>query len=129
MRGRDAEFAGAGLRIGEVPEVTPGAELQLADLAGQQNLWNQFYRERDSYMRAGKWLVDLLKVRNDSPMPPANINQDTNAAKELADSLQAQDELAQALEKDMNHWLTGVATEYYPDTDRMLFYVGFGGDG
>lgn len=36
-----------------------------ADLAGQQNLWNQFYRERDSYMRAGKWLVDLLKVRND----------------------------------------------------------------
>lgn len=33
----------------------------------------------------------------------------------------------QALEDDMNHYLTAVATEYYPDTDRMLFMVGFGG--
>ena len=40
-----------------------------------------------------------------------------------------QDELGQALEKDMNHYLTVTATEYVPDTDRMLFYVGFGGDG
>jgi hypothetical protein len=39
------------------------------------------------------------------------------------------DELATALEKDMNHYLTVIATEYVPDTDRMLFYVGFGGDG
>jgi hypothetical protein len=39
------------------------------------------------------------------------------------------DELAQALEKDMNHYLTVTAKEYIPDTDRMLFYVGFGGDG
>lgn len=37
------------------------------------------------------------------------------------------DVLAQALENDMNYYLTTVATEYYPDTDRMLFYVGFGG--
>jgi hypothetical protein len=39
------------------------------------------------------------------------------------------DELAGALEKDMNHYLTVTANEYYPDTDRMLFMVGFGGDG
>ena len=36
---------------------------------------------------------------------------------------------ANALETDMNHWLTSVATEWYPDTDRMLFLVGLGGDG
>ena len=29
----------------------------------------------------------------------------------------------------MNHYLTAIATEYVPDTDRMLFYIGFGGDG
>jgi hypothetical protein len=39
------------------------------------------------------------------------------------------DALANALEMDMNHYLTAVATEYYPDTDRMLFMTGFGGDG
>ena len=36
-----------------------------ADLAGQQNLWNQFFRDRDSYMRGGKVLVDLLTARSD----------------------------------------------------------------
>ncbi len=39
------------------------------------------------------------------------------------------DSLAAALEIDFNHYLTITAREYYPDTDRMLFYVGFGGDG
>jgi hypothetical protein len=29
----------------------------------------------------------------------------------------------------MNHYLTAVATEYYPDTDRMLLMTGFGGSG
>lgn len=38
-----------------------------------------------------------------------------------------QDQLANALERDMNHYLTGVAKEYYPDTDRMLLMLGFGG--
>ena len=37
------------------------------------------------------------------------------------------DKLASALEKDMNHFLTKVATEYYPDTDRMLLLLGFCG--
>lgn len=38
-----------------------------------------------------------------------------------------QDQLGNALEKDMNHYLTAVASEYYPDTDRMLLMLGFGG--
>ena len=37
------------------------------------------------------------------------------------------DEMASALEKDLNHYLTVVASEYYPDTDRMLLLLGFGG--
>jgi hypothetical protein len=37
------------------------------------------------------------------------------------------DKLAEALEKDMNHYLTKVAKEYYPDTDRMLLMLGFCG--
>jgi hypothetical protein len=37
------------------------------------------------------------------------------------------DQQADALEKDLNHYLTAVATEYYPDSDRMLLMLGFGG--
>ncbi|MDE2470723.1 MAG: hypothetical protein KGL35_18760, partial [Bradyrhizobium sp.] len=39
------------------------------------------------------------------------------------------DELADALEKDLNTYLTRVAKEYYPDSDRILFYTCFGGVG
>jgi hypothetical protein len=42
---------------------------------------------------------------------------------------QQSDELAEALETDLNHWITTVASEYYPDTDRMLFWIGCGGQG
>lgn len=72
-----------------------------------------------------------VKVRNDAPPPPDQQPQtaQTNAAADLADSLASKDLLSQALEKDMNHYLTSTATEYIPDTDRMLFLVGFGGDG
>src|ERR1035437_10052030 len=70
-----------------------------------------------------------VKVRNDSPTPPKSVSQDTSASQDLADSMENKDDLSQALEKDMNHYLTNIATEYVPDTDRMLFYVGFGGDG
>jgi hypothetical protein len=35
----------------------------------ESNTWYQFYRERDSYIRAGKYLVDLLKRRNDPRLP------------------------------------------------------------
>lgn len=40
---------------------------------------------------------------------------------------QGEDQLAEDLEHDFNHFLTAVATEYYPDTDRMLLMLGFGG--
>ena len=51
-----------------------------------------------------------VKIRNDNNNPTLE-----------------QDQLANALEKDLNHYLTAVATEYYPDTDRMLMMLGFGG--
>ena len=54
---------------------------------------------------------------------PVKIRDDSNNSSDKLDAL------ANALEKDMNHYLTTVATEYYPDTDRMLFMVGFGGNG
>lgn len=53
-----------------------------------------------------------VKIRNDSTSPDL-----------------VEDSTANALEQDMNHYLTAVATEYYPDTDRMLFMTGFGGTG
>jgi len=51
-----------------------------------------------------------VKIRNDS----------------VASTIE-QDALGNALEKDLNHYLTAVASEYYPDTDRMLLMLGFGG--
>ena len=51
-----------------------------------------------------------VKIRNDNNNPDL-----------------AQDQLANALQRDLNHYLTSVATEYYPDTDRMLLMLGFGG--
>ena len=51
-----------------------------------------------------------VKVRNDNNNP----------------TLQ-QDQLANCLEQDLNHYLTATASEYYPDTDRMLLMLGFGG--
>ena len=41
----------------------------------------------------------------------------------------AKDQMATMLERGFNHYLTSTASEYYPDTDRMLFMTGFGGDG
>jgi hypothetical protein len=52
---------------------------------------------------------------------PVKIRNDNNNA-----NLQ-EDQLANALERDLNHYLTVTATEYYPDTDRMLLMLGFGG--
>lgn len=51
-----------------------------------------------------------VKIRNDSNQPTL-----------------PQDMMANALQRDLNHYLTATATEYYPDTDRMLFMLGFGG--
>ena len=38
-----------------------------------------------------------------------------------------QDRLAESLERDLNYYLTVVDKGYYPDTDKMLFMLGFGG--
>src|ERR1035437_540779 len=70
-----------------------------------------------------------LKVRNDAPTPPKEVTQAANINPNVADTMDTKDDLSQALEKDMNHYLTHIATEYVPDTDRMLFYIFFGGDG
>lgn len=40
---------------------------------------------------------------------------------------QNQEDLADAFEKDFNHYLTVVAKEYYPDTDQLLFNQGWSG--
>lgn len=52
---------------------------------------------------------------------PVKIRNDTN------NSTLIDDQLANAYERDFNHYLTSTATEYYPDTDRMLLLLGFGG--
>jgi hypothetical protein len=52
---------------------------------------------------------------------PVKIRNDNNNA-DLKE-----DQLANALERDFNHYLTSTAAEYYPDTDRMLLMLGFGG--
>jgi len=52
---------------------------------------------------------------------PVKIREDNNNA-DLAS-----DQLANDLENDLNHYLTSTAKEYYPDTDRMLLMLGFGG--
>ncbi len=51
---------------------------------------------------------------------PVKVKVDIDSNDEL-------DETAEALEQDLNHYLTTTATEYYPDTDRGLFRLGFGG--
>jgi hypothetical protein len=52
---------------------------------------------------------------------PIKIRNDNNNA-DLAE-----DQRANALQRDLNHYLTSTAAEYYPDTDRMLLMLGFGG--
>lgn len=51
---------------------------------------------------------------------PAKIANDGEETKQ-------DDEEAEFLEKDFNHYLTKTATEYYPDTRRALFWSSFGG--
>jgi hypothetical protein len=50
-----------------------------------------------------------VKIRNDG-LSSANIDAQTAA-----------------FERDFNHYLTTTASEYYPDTERMFFALGFGG--
>ncbi len=52
---------------------------------------------------------------------PVKVRDDSNG------STIGQDQHADALEQDLNHYLTDTAAEYYPDTDRMLLKLGFCG--
>lgn len=72
-----------------------------------------------------------VKVRNDAVTPPdPTIGHNGGPPLEQPPTLEPPlDDLAEALQKDLNHYLTVVATEWVPDTDRMLFFIGFGGDG
>lgn len=65
------------------------------------------------------------------PLPPASAVPAASPPPMLPGMAaeEPRDELADALEKDFNHYLTAVAQEYYPDTDRLLFGVFFGGLG
>ena len=50
--------------------------------------------------------------------------------KDDGEETSAEDDLADALERDMNHYFTVTASEYYPDTSHMLLWgVYFGGSG
>ena len=45
-------------------------------------------------------------------------------------AIESEDDLADAFERDINHYLTKTATEYYPDTSHMLLWgTYFGGSG
>jgi hypothetical protein len=82
-----------------------------------------------------------VKVRDDTPpkppaaqmaglaaatgiqLPPPGIGDNGGPPLDEPDS----NLLAEALEKDLNHYLTVVDRGYRSDTDRMLFWVGYGG--
>lgn len=67
------------------------------------------------------------KIRNDAPSKPPDATDPVDPA-ENPGGLD-NDGLAEALEKDFNHYLTVIDKGYRADTDRMLFLVGFGGAG
>lgn len=64
-----------------------------------------------------------VKVRSDTTAPPAGA-MDNQPASEFTEA-----DLATAMEKDLNHYLTDTAKEYYPDTARMAFRIGLFGGG
>lgn len=65
-----------------------------------------------------------VKVRNDETEAPSGTPIDNTQAQS-----EGLDDLAAVLQKDMNHYLTTTATEYYPDTTRMAFLLGLMGGG
>jgi len=60
---------------------------------------------------------------------PVKIRVDDVSGAPTPDAEREEDKQAQQLETDFNYYLTTTASEYYPDTDRMLLMVGFGGCG
>jgi hypothetical protein len=75
-----------------------------------------------------------VKVRDDSTPPPesevaAEIRDVPDGTPGAPAKPPTGSDLAEALEKDMNHFLTVTDKGYRPDSIRMLFWVGFGGCG
>lgn len=68
-----------------------------------------------------------VKVRDDTPEAPEGQPGLDNLPVDLAGFTSA--DLAEALQKDLNHYLTATASEYVPDTTRMAFWVGLMGGG
>ena len=68
-----------------------------------------------------------VRVRNDTPPAPPNAAAFDNSPPAVPGINSA--DLAEALEKDLNHYLTQTDKGYRPDCVRMLFWVGFGGCG
>lgn len=60
---------------------------------------------------------------------PVKIRVDDVSGAPTPDAERDEDRQAGQLETDFNYYLTTTASEYYPDTDRMLLMVGFGGCG
>ncbi len=60
---------------------------------------------------------------------PVKIRVDDVSASGSPQEDREEDRQADQLETDFNYYLTTTASEYYPDTDRMLLMVGFGGCG
>lgn len=103
-----------GLKI-DIPSMSAGADG--APVEGQSTVRHPLLLEAVLRFQANARSELLptdgpVKIRND------DINSTTQ-----------EDSLADALQRDLNHFLTATASEYYPDTDRMLLMTGFGGTG
>lgn len=125
-----------GLKLLALKIEKPGSQASdgTADLAGMAKVRHPMMLEAVLRFQANAQAELLpadgpVKVRVDdtdqsgAPKPPG-IGHNGGPA---LDDHEASD--ANQLETDMNHWLTAVATEYYPDTERMLLQVGFCGAG
>ncbi len=67
-----------------------------------------------------------VKIRDDSTQPPPGALPPLPPG---APAPMTEGDLADALQKDFNHYLTQTATEFYPDTARFAFKLGLNGPG
>ncbi|MDE2096334.1 MAG: hypothetical protein KGL39_03745 [Patescibacteria group bacterium] len=71
------------------------------------------------------WSIIQFQAQSRGEMLPAAGP--AKVTKKIGDDSQESNAAATDLERDINYYLTVSAPEYYPDTDRMLFYLGYGG--
>lgn len=101
-----------GMAQGGTPPAQPFASQGMGDLGGQNGQPVNINVSGQQPNQQGQQAPQQAQPQ----MPPGPTEPD-------------RDMLAEAFEKDFNHYLTTTAKEYYPDTRRMLFSVGFGGLG